>query len=220
MLFIYCAGGFGKEVFDISCRAGYDENDITFVDDSCDLSDPKVINFDSFSSVCTSDDEIIVAHGEPRIRSLLYDKIQSVTSNFAVIIDPSSVISPSAKLSRGVIVCPLCSVSSDAIISHNTVINTMSIVGHDVFIGEHSVISSMVNIGGSTRLNNQVYVGMGALIRESLVLNDHCIVSMGSVVHRNVEERHIVQGDPAKTRLLNVCGTIFKRKSTEGHSHA
>ena len=122
-----------------------------------------------------------------------------------ILIHPSAVIEP------GAIICPFCSISSSSHICENTLINTMSIVGHDCYVGHHSVISSMVNLGGATTVKSEVYVGMGALVRESLSLEDHSVVSMGSVVHRDVPSRHVVQGDPARSRMLNKDGKIFKR---------
>jgi sugar O-acyltransferase (sialic acid O-acetyltransferase NeuD family) len=212
MLYIYCAGGFGKEVFDIASRSGYNPNDILFIDDAASVvSTSNVVSFDCFVKSHSFDDEIIIAHGEPLVRAHLYEKLLPFSPNFATIIDPSSIISTTAKIGKGAVVCPFCSISSCAILSDNCVVNTMSIIGHDCVVGSHSVISSMVNLGGSTIVKNQVYVGMGALVRESLILEDHCIVSMGSVVHRHVESRHIVQGDPAKSRMINQSGTIFKR---------
>ena len=212
MLYIYCAGGFGKEVFDIACRSGYNPRDIVFIDDSLSTaSNPNVISFDNYVKSHSHIDEVIIAHGEPLVRSILYKKLLPLDPKFATIIDPSCIVSPSATIGQGVVICPLCSISSNAIISDNCVINTMSIVGHDCAIGDHSVISSMANLGGSTIVGSQVYIGMGALIRESLHLADHCIVSMGAVVHRDVELRHVVQGDPARSRLLNQSGIIFKR---------
>jgi len=212
MLYIYCAGGFGKEVFDIACRSGYNSNDILFIDDfASDGLSSNVVTFDLFVNSHSSNDEIIIAHGEPVVRARLYEKLLPFSPNYATIIDPSSVISSTAKIGKGTVVCPFCSISSSAVLSDNCVVNTMSIVGHDCVIGSHSVISSMVNLGGATIVKSQVYVGMGALVRECLILEDHCIVSMGSVVHRNIEPRHIVQGDPAKSRMINQTGTLFKR---------
>lgn len=212
MLYIYCAGGFGKEVFDIACRSGYNPNEILFIDDSLSTaSSPNVVSFHSYVYSHSVTDEVIIAHGEPSVRYALYQKLLPFDPNFATIIDPSCIVSNSVKIGQGVVICPLCSISSDTTLSDNCVVNTMSIVGHDCIIGDHSVISSMVNLGGSVIVQSQVYIGMGALIRESLSLADHCIVSMGAVVHRDVEIRHVVQGDPARSRMLNESGKIFKR---------
>jgi len=209
MLYIYCAGGFSREVYDIALSCGHNRADIRLVDD-CPL-DSSILSYEQFLSNRTKSDKLVVAHGEPSVRAILYDKLSLLGCRFKSLIHPSAIISESARISSGSIICPMCSISSNAYIGNNVVVNTLSIVGHDVSIGNHSVLSSMVNIGGAANVYEQVYVGMGALVRERVSLSDHSVVSMGSVVHRDVAERVIVQGDPAKPRLMNEHGRIFKR---------
>ena len=209
MLFIYCAGAFSLEVADIALATGICRDDIRFIDDN-KSSSSDTLRFADYLNLRTKDDNVIIAHGEPVVRFKIYSQLESVDSQFATLVHPSSIISPSSRIQPGSIVCPLCSISSRSTLGVNTVVNTMSIVGHDVSISQHSVLSSMVNMGGSVMVEDQVYIGMGALIRGGLTLRSHSIVSMGSVVHRDVECRVIVQGDPARPRLINQHGKIFK----------
>jgi len=211
MLFIYCAGGFGKEVRDIALRTGLLDSSILFIDDARHHESEDIISFEHFKRIRVDSDQVIIAHGEPCVRAKIYERLTPLDLPFATLIDPSSSVSPSAHIAPGVVICPLCVISCETSISENVLVNTMSIVGHDCSIGTHSVISSMVNLGGACVVKKQVYVGMGSLVRESLTLDDHCVVSMGSVVHRDVPSRHIVQGDPARSRMLNEDGKIFKR---------
>ena len=152
----------------------------------------------------------IVAHGEPNIRELLFDKLKSQGISLATLIDPSVIIYESATISSGSIVCPNSVVSSKSFIGQNVLVNACSIVGHDVYLSSNVVLSSMVNVGGSTKIHENSFVGMGCCIREGITLQHHSVCSMGAVVHRDVDPYVVVQGDPARPRLMNHSGKIFK----------
>lgn len=216
-LFIYCAGGFGKEVLDIAKR--YNDkvkiwNNIDFVDDfSTGLikNDSNVYKYCEIeNSEIFFESNFIVANGEPIARLKIMQKLSFDNKKLISIIDPSAIISKYANLESGVIVAPLCSVQSDSNICKNACINTMSVVGHDVRIGENTVISSMVNLGGSCTIGDCTYIGMGATIKEGISIGSNVIVGMGSVVYTDVPDGMIVIGNPARIIRANISGKIFK----------
>jgi sugar O-acyltransferase (sialic acid O-acetyltransferase NeuD family) len=218
ILYIYCAGGFGKEVKDIASRlivAGADWESVFFVDDT--FREPErygspVTSFDRLrSSGALSSGEFVIANGEPRVRESLYSRLEAVGARFASVVDLSSLISPTAKLARGVIVAPFCSISSSALLSENSSVNTMTIIGHDVTIGRHAVVSSMVNLGGGCVVGDSSYVGMGALVKEGLQIGTNTIIGMGSVVYDNIPDGVIALGNPARVVRKNVDKTVFRK---------
>ncbi len=213
--YIYCAGSLSNEIIDISLRCGFSYSDILLVDDFSLQKNAivPIINFQKMKENFKSNDSVVIANGEPIIRKQISERIKKSSLKLGKLIDPSSLISPYAKIGDGVIVCPFCSISSNTIIKENVLINTQSIVGHDVIIDANSVISSMVNLGGNVEVKESVYIGIGALIRENLEINDNAIVSMGSAVHRNVEKNVIVVGDPARPYLRNNDQRIFKKSN-------
>ena len=87
-LCIYCAGGLGKEVFDIADRINnihsrWDE--ILFVDDTEGLGDNcylgRLFKFDKMLLEFKDDDlEFIIANGEPVVREKLYTKVKENNS--------------------------------------------------------------------------------------------------------------------------------------------
>ena len=208
-LYIYCNGGLGSEVYQIAVRNGFSRDAIYFIDDSC-YDDISVFSYSAFLAKYTKSDSAIVAHGEPNTRQLLFNKLVGDNVALATLVDPSVVIYDTAIIGRGSIICPNCIVSSNTVIHENVLVNASSIVGHDVQLSPHVVLSSMVNIGGSTKVFDNAFVGMGCLVREGISLQHHSICSMGAVVHRDVDPHVVVQGDPARPRLMNHSGKIFK----------
>jgi len=217
-LLIYCAGGFGKEVFDTAVRvnrANRRWDAIDFVDDSEEIG-----NTSYGARVCSLEDalkgqntdqlEFLIANGEPVIRELLYDKLIARQLRLATLYDTTSIVSDTAEVQNGVLITSYCSVSSSAVVGRNVAVNAKSIVGHDVIIGEHTVISSLVNIGGATRIGRNSYIGMGVSIREGTTIGDDVIVGMGSVVYNDIPDGVIALGNPARPMRKNSEKRVFK----------
>jgi sugar O-acyltransferase (sialic acid O-acetyltransferase NeuD family) len=216
-LYIYCAGGFGKEVMDVARRLNVLKpqwSNIHFLDDiSFDSSKygAKVYKLDDLlPSGAVTRGEVVIANGEPVVREKLFDRLAANGVSMGVVVDVSTLVADTAILEPGVVITPLCSISSDARLNRNASVNTMSIVGHDVEIGENSVISSMVNIGGACKIGKNCYIGMGALIKESIVIGDNVIIGMGSVVYNDIPSDVIALGNPARPMRQNTDKKVFK----------
>lgn len=217
ILFIYCAGGFGKEVADIADRINKKLSkwqEIKFIDDylvdSMKYGNQVIKSSDMFSRNNPKLDQIIIASGEPAVRKKLSNVINENTFKLGRLIDYTSLVSSSAKIDDGVIVAPFCSISSEASLCKNSCINTMTIIGHDVTIGENTVISSMVNMGGGCVVGENSYVGMGALIKEGVKIGSNSIVGMGSVVYNQIPDGVIALGNPARVIQKNINQKVFK----------
>lgn len=196
-LFIYGMGGFGKEVFDCAKRMDY-YNEIFYIDDFS-FDNKIVFSFDYFiTNINNENCECIVALGEVSSRNVLKDKLISHGCNFATIIDPSSIISPLAKIGVGVIICQLAFIGPDAEIGNHSLVNTGSIIGHDIKISENCVISASVKIGGKSVIGQNVYLGMGSIIKEGITIENNSILGMGSVLHSDLSANLLALGNPAR----------------------
>jgi sugar O-acyltransferase (sialic acid O-acetyltransferase NeuD family) len=217
ILYIYCAGGFGKEIMDVARRKNAitsSWSDIRFIDDSLNQSTSygaKVLRFDQLSkSSDFAESEFLIANGEPVVRKKILDKLMAADAKLANLIDVSCLVADSAILHKGVVITPLCSISSDVVLLENSCVNTMSIIGHDVRVGNNSVISSMVNLGGACIVGDNSYIGMGALIKEGVKIGSNTIVGMGSVVYNDIPDGVIALGNPARVARPNSDQKVFK----------
>jgi sugar O-acyltransferase (sialic acid O-acetyltransferase NeuD family) len=217
ILYIYCAGGFGKEVKDIAQRrleTGRRWSKLVFVDDVLSVDQIYGCSVKTLANLVDSDSissgEFVVANGEPAVRDRLYRRLENLGAKLSQVIDGSTLVSPTSSIEPGVIVAPLCSISSNAHLMLNSSINTMSIIGHDVTIGRHSVISSMVNLGGACSVGGCSYVGMGTLVKEGVNIGSNSIIGMGSVVYTDIPDGVIALGNPARVARRNVDQKVFK----------
>jgi len=222
-LFIYGAGGFGREVLDIALQINCIERrwgNIRFIDDftSADLIEgikvlPMTRLIDS-SSKGISGVDLVIANGDPRERKTILEKIRlfGLEQRLTTIVHPSARVSSSARIDKGVIVCGGTQISTNAELSLNVVINCNSIVGHDVTIGMNSIISSQVNLGGGVKVEDMAFIGMGSLIREGTVIGSQSIVGMGSTVHNDVSANTLVMGNPARPIRKAESVSLYKNK--------
>lgn len=220
-LFIYCAGGFGREILDVArnvntCSRRW--SDVAFIDDSNDLqrlsiNGAAVYTFKEVSESFDSNEfEVLIGHGEPAIRKLLMEKVVQHSFKMGRLIDNTCFISPFATIGEGAIITPYCSVAVDARLGRNVALNTKCIVGHDIQIGDNTVISSMVNIGGACIVGSESYIGMGAQIKEGLKIGHEVIIGMGSVVHHDIPDGMIAMGNPARPIRRNEDKRVFGKK--------
>lgn len=217
-LCIYCAGGLGKEVFDIATRINkihsiWDE--IFFVDDTEGLGDTtylgRLFTFDKMLTEFHDDTiEVVIANGEPVVREKLFEKVKKLKLNIISLIDPSASISPSASIGQGVIAYPFTIIASSAIIGDNVLVNASSIIGHDIKVGNNTVISSHANIGGASIIGENSYIGMGSMIKEKLSIGSNVIIGISSSVHRDIPDGVIAMGNPARPLRRNDDNKVFK----------
>jgi len=216
-LFIYCAGGLGRETYDIAANANCNRaqwSEICFIDDDTTTKGhacgARQFTYTEFTSDCLPDDSrVVIAHGEPRVRRMLADRVRS--NNFALgnVVDPTARVSPSARLGDGVIVFPYTYVSSCAIIGDNVLLSVGSGVGHDTVIGDHTVVSSLVSVSGNCLLGSGCYIGTKSCIKENVRVGENTIIGMGSCVFRDIDPEMVALGNPAREIRRNVDHRVF-----------
>lgn len=214
ILGIYCAGSLGKELCDIAMRVNVTQDKwekIIFIDEVTEETSwygLEVYHLDEFKK---RDEEIefIIANGTPVDRKKIWHILKDAGMRLTNLIDPSSIISPTAKLGEGIIITPFSTISSDVVLCDNVLVQSYVRVGHDIHVGKNSVLSSNVGIGGKTQVGCETYIGMGAVIRDGLIIGENVIVGMGAVVHTNIENGVTVVGLPERVSRKNETGKIF-----------
>lgn len=208
-LAIYCAGGLGKEVLALALSVNIWDS-IILVDDITNeewYQGAKIFKFDSIKDY-PDEIEFVIANGEPEVRETLYNKVKNSGYKLTKIVGPYCDILPGSIIGEGCIIYD-CGISADVIIGDNVLINGRVIIGHNAEIGNHSVISSSSFIGGCTKIGQKVYLGPGAMIKDRIMIGNSSIISLGAVILRNVRERAIMIGNPAKRIGYNTEGKVF-----------
>ena len=74
----------------------------------------------------------------------------------------------------------------------------MAAVDHECVIGRNSVVSSFVAMGGGSSLGENSFIGLNAAVKQGVSIGDGSVVGMGSVVIKDVDDRVMVVGNPAR----------------------
>jgi sugar O-acyltransferase (sialic acid O-acetyltransferase NeuD family) len=216
-LFIYGAGGFGKEVLDWARRQNAAKpcwSGFCFVDDVTALHEVHGVPVRRFAdpeiSQQLGDAEFVIGVGEPAGREALARKLGGAGARLGRVIDPSATVSVTARVGEGCVIGVGALVSSDGVMGRNACLISMGIVGHDAQVGDHTVISSKVNLGGASVVGAASYVGTGALIKERAQIGSNAIIGMGSVVYSDIPDDMIALGNPARVARRNTDRKVFR----------
>jgi UDP-3-O-[3-hydroxymyristoyl] glucosamine N-acyltransferase len=97
-------------------------------------------------------------------------------------------------------VCIDRAVMGSTILEKNVKVDNHVHVAHGVMIGENSLVIAHAMIGGSTKIGKNCWIAPSASILNKLCIGDEAVIGLGSVVVKNVSEKSVMIGNPAKNK--------------------
>jgi sugar O-acyltransferase (sialic acid O-acetyltransferase NeuD family) len=117
---------------------------------------------------------------------------------FATLVHPASGVSSRARLGRGVCVNYGVSVAGGVVVGDHVCLCPGVIVGHDSTIGDYAMVAPGAVVSGFVTVGRGAYIGAAASVRQQVKVGEQALVGMGAVVLRDVPERAVVVGSPAR----------------------
>jgi len=159
------------------------------------LGDEREFNF-------TSDDNIVIAIADYKLRNKIYLELKLKEVNFPNIFHKSSFISSSSIVDEGAIICPFVTLTSNVKIGRNFQANIYSYIAHDCVIGNNVTFAPSVKCNGNVVIEDDVYIGTGVIIHQGksnkpLKIGKGSVIAAGSVVTKSIDAGKVMFGNPA-----------------------
>src|SRR5690625_50458 len=200
------AGGFGREVLQyLKDIHGHDPVK-GFLDDHADTVEPASLGQQVIGRVSdyepAPDEEFVLAVGNPELRLQFGRELADRGAEFCNVIHPLAWVASSAEVGSGCIIAPFATVGANSRLGDHVVLTFYASVAHDAVVGTATALSPHSVANGGSRLGTAAFLGTAAIVNPLKSVGDHAKVAAGGVVYRDVPERMLASGNPARARPL------------------
>lgn len=144
----------------------------------------------------------IVATGSGRVREELSHRLEDWGFEIISAIHPTAHIPPQARLGKGTIICPGVNLFYNPVIGNFVYLGPSVTVNHDNLIEDNVNLSGGCITGARVHIHKNAFVGIGATVVPkdfgSLSVGEDAVVGTGAVVVKDVPNRAVVVGVPAR----------------------
>lgn len=213
LLLIYCAGGLGREVLELSRQISAWTH-MAFIDDSCngqEVNGVPVYSFEAAKKIAAKTGaSAVVASGEPQLLKRLWDLLERAGIPPATLIHPSVHIPVSCRIEPGVIIQDRVFLGPNITLSKGCCVDYNCALGHDVCVDEYTHISMGCMVAGHVTIGSMSYIGAGTVIRDEVTVGKNCIIGMGSLVTKDIPDNVVAYGSPCRVVRENTDGIVFR----------
>ena len=206
-LYIIGAGGFGREIAWLVERINQEKPTWHlkgFIDDNPEIwgrgfDDYPVIGGCESLRKINHDIWVLCAIGSSKTRRRIIEGLgTSPNIHFATVIDPSVQMSKRVEIGEGTMICAGNIITVDVTIGKHNIINLDCTIGHDAILGDFVTLYPSVNVSGCSAIGSETELGTGMQTIQGMKIGSQTIVGAGSVVIRDIPERCVAVGSPAK----------------------
>ncbi|MBI5100332.1 MAG: acetyltransferase [Nitrospirae bacterium] len=144
---------------------------------------------------------LVISPDMPETRKRLAAYYAECGFVFSSLVSPRALVSPSARLGRGVVIQSGANVSAGVTLGDFVRVNTCANIMHDSFIGDYSTIAPNAVILGRVKVSEGAYVGANATVLPGKTVGRGAVVGAGALVTRDVPAKTTVMGNPARRRV-------------------
>jgi len=138
--------------------------------------------------------------GKDATRQRVLKSLAEIGFELPAVIDPTAVVSSSAKIGEASFIGKAAVINVDAKIGKAAIINTGAIVDHESVVGDFTHVAVGAKICGCVNVSDGVFIGAGATVINGIRINADAVVGAGSVVVDDVDTGCTVVGVPARKR--------------------
>jgi sugar O-acyltransferase (sialic acid O-acetyltransferase NeuD family) len=113
-------------------------------------------------------------------------------------IHPSACIGEYVSIDEGTVIMANATINTGTSIGKHCIINTGAIIEHDNILEDYVHISPGTCLGGTVKVGKYSHIGIGAVVKNNINIIENCIVGAGAVVVKDIIEKGVYIGRPAK----------------------
>ncbi len=199
------AGTYGKVYLSYLKEKGIDV--VGFLDDNPSLHERKIDGVPVLGTINKMKDlkdeydidDVYCPIGDNKLRVRLLKEAKALGYQIPNYIHPSVIISPDVKIGEGVYILLGTTIMPHSII-HDYVMISMGVrIAHHSVFEEGVFLSSGCVFGASITAQKYAYCGLSSTIMTGVKkIGEDCLIGAGAVVIRDVDDRAVMAGVPAK----------------------
>lgn len=133
-----------------------------------------------------------------RERLNMFAELGLEDKHLASFVHPMAYVAPNVVIGAGTVIMPQACVSPGTKFGRGCLVMVAATIGHDNVFGDFCHVAAQACVGSYLKIGVGVHIGLNCTIRENLTIADYATVGMGAVLTKDVGEREIWAGNPAK----------------------
>jgi UDP-perosamine 4-acetyltransferase len=140
----------------------------------------------------------VIAAGAPQLRARLRRRVEEAGLELTNAVHPSAIVSPGARLGRGVVVLAGSVLSDNPSIGDNVWIGLAAAITHDTRIGDDCLIGGRSAVGAECDIGERVLIGWGSVIGLRCRIGPDAAIGSGANVISDIPAGAVAVGNPAR----------------------